>query len=31
LIRNVHIKDYQIYPTESGYRLVRGADDGLPA
>jgi len=25
LIRNVHIKDYQIYPTESGYRLVRAA------
>jgi 3-oxoisoapionate decarboxylase len=24
-IRNVHIKDYQIYPTESGYRLVRAA------
>jgi sugar phosphate isomerase/epimerase len=25
LIRNVHIKDYQIYPTDSGYRLVRAA------
>jgi 3-oxoisoapionate decarboxylase len=25
LIRNVHIKDYQIYLTESGYRLVRAA------
>lgn len=25
LIRNVHIKDYQIYPTESGFRLVRAA------
>ncbi|HEY3228545.1 MAG TPA: sugar phosphate isomerase/epimerase family protein [Roseiflexaceae bacterium] len=25
LIRNVHIKDYQIFPTESGYRLVRCA------
>jgi sugar phosphate isomerase/epimerase len=25
LIRNVHIKDYQIYPTVSGYRLVRAA------
>lgn len=25
LIRNVHIKDYQIYPSESGYRLVRAA------
>jgi sugar phosphate isomerase/epimerase len=25
LIRNVHIKDYQIYPTASGYRLVRAA------
>jgi sugar phosphate isomerase/epimerase len=24
-IRNVHIKDYQIYPTTSGYRLVRAA------
>jgi len=24
-IRNVHIKDYQIYPTASGYRLVRAA------
>jgi 3-oxoisoapionate decarboxylase len=24
-IRNVHIKDYQIYPTGSGYRLVRAA------
>ena len=24
-IRNVHIKDYQIYPTISGYRLVRAA------
>jgi 3-oxoisoapionate decarboxylase len=24
-IRNVHIKDYQIYPTLSGYRLVRCA------
>jgi sugar phosphate isomerase/epimerase len=24
-IRNVHLKDYQIYPTESGYRLVRCA------
>jgi sugar phosphate isomerase/epimerase len=24
-IRNVHIKDYQIYPSESGYRLVRAA------
>lgn len=24
-IRDVHIKDYVIYPTESGYRLVRAA------
>jgi sugar phosphate isomerase/epimerase len=24
-IRNVHIKEYQIYPTSSGYRLVRAA------
>ncbi len=25
LIRNVHLKDYHIYPTPSGYRLVRCA------
>jgi sugar phosphate isomerase/epimerase len=25
LIRNVHIKDYEIHPTVSGYRLVRAA------
>ncbi len=23
LIRNVHLKDYRVYPTSSGYRLVR--------
>jgi sugar phosphate isomerase/epimerase len=30
LIRNVHLKDYRIYPTPSGYRLVRCAlGDGV--
>jgi 3-oxoisoapionate decarboxylase len=30
LIRNIHIKDYQIFPTSSGYRLVRVAiGDGV--
>ncbi len=24
-VRNVHLKDYRVYPTESGYRLVRCA------
>ncbi|MDQ3654980.1 MAG: sugar phosphate isomerase/epimerase [Chloroflexota bacterium] len=24
-VRNVHLKDYHVYPTESGYRLVRCA------
>jgi sugar phosphate isomerase/epimerase len=31
-VRNVHLKDYRVYPTESGYRLVRCAlgDGAVP-